>query len=75
MTAGLLELAQSLTVGVDPDYIPAEWPLMGFPKGVDAKISYSSVRRINAREMAKIMKAMAKSWPSILDSLHPEHAT
>lgn len=73
-TAGLNELADSLIVGVDTDYIPGEWPLTGFGRGVDAKVAYSSIRRIDAREMGKIVRSMAKLWPTILESLQPEHA-
>lgn len=74
IVAALQALADSLSVGVDSDYVPGEWPIRSLPKGVVGRVVYSSIRIVDARGMAKNVHSVAKAWPAILDQLRPERA-
>jgi hypothetical protein len=65
-------LARQVPDGLDP----SEWPLRTTKRlgGASVTIACSAVRRVEAREMAAILRDVAEHWTQRLDALTVSHA-
>lgn len=68
---GLRNLAEELRAGMDFDSWPLQRPLKGVPRGAQVQIVCSAVRRLKARDIAKILIDIADHWLELLQELEP----
>lgn len=68
---GLREIARKIEVGLDHDDWPAQFNLPHPPEGVRIKLVVSAIRRVDGREMAKVLLGISRGWKRLLGQLKP----
>jgi hypothetical protein len=70
VASALEQMADALRTGIDPG-----WPLVQKTtrdgKGVSMEIVCSTVKRLTGRDMAPVLRALKRSWKTLIRSLHP----
>jgi hypothetical protein len=68
--SGFSAFAEHLRAGADPDIYSLIWDeFKDVPENVKMSIACSAARRIDAREMALILKEIADNWTTIIQKL------
>lgn len=67
--AALGEVADHLELGLDSEILPFQKQFCGPDAGVAVEIAISAVRRMQAREVAREIRALADGWEVLLASL------
>ena len=71
LSAGLDDTAEHLAVGVDSDVLPFQRTIRQSPKGIKAQVVGSAIRRIDAREISKHIRAIRRNWKRLVGGLEP----
>lgn len=75
--AGFADCARECSAGIDPDIYPRLWSdFASTPKDIRMVIALSAVRRVDAREISKVLQDIGSHWGHYIRALKPlEHAS
>lgn len=68
---GFGKFADEFQIGFDHDFWPGQWAVPNAPPGVDLKIVVSAIRRLDARELSRVLSELAENWDELVESLQP----
>lgn len=69
---GFARCADEIAAGIDPDHYPLSWDRFGErPEGVTMKLVCSATRRVDAIEMASVLREIGSNWRGLLRMLKP----
>jgi hypothetical protein len=63
------DLAEELRAGMEPDLLPLQRAVRGAPRGVQMRVVFSAMRRVDGLGMAEVFRDLATNWETILQSL------
>lgn len=66
---GLRDLADRLAAGFDSDHWPVSWPIATSLPDVELSVVISTVRRVDALNVANMLRELADSWEQTLDGM------
>lgn len=67
----LYQLAARLAAGYDFSIWPVRWPIASSIPDVSLEVVVSTIRRMDALNVAGVLRELADSWMSVLESLEP----